>query len=341
MTETLLALLANGWLWAAALAGFLVSAIASGVETGLYRLNRIRLRLRADAGDRRAGILLGLLRDLRGMIIVCLIGTNIGNFAVTAVATVLVASTGWVAAGTGLQVLTTLLLTPILFIFAEVAPKSIFTAEADHWMYPMARPLRASYTLLRTTGILPALSLLSNLVLRLASRAGVKAADPFTPRQRLRAVLSESAAEGIISGYQHELVDRVLGLRERLVRDAMIPFGRVASVAVDVSREAFLEELRRHSYSRLPVWEGRRDNIIGLIHINDVLASQDGSLGLAGLVQRQFVVVPPEMPVGHALYRLRQLRAAMAIVRDAKGRTVGILTVKDLVEEIVGELGAW
>jgi putative hemolysin len=332
---------AQAWPWALALAGFLLSAIASGVETGLYRLNRIRLHLRAEAGNPGARLLRDLLADLRGMIIVCLIGTNIGNFLVTAVATVLVASSGWVHTNFGVQVLATLILTPFLFVFAEVAPKSIFTAEADHWLYPMARPLRAAYLVLKKTGVVPVLNGLSNLTLRVARKAGVEAAEPFTPRQRLRTVLSESAAEGVITGYQHELVDRVLGLRERLVRGVMIPLGRVASVPVDIGRAAFLDELRKHSFSRLPVWQGRRENVIGIVHINDVLAVKGDGLDLAGLVQRSAVIVPPDLPVGQALFRLRQNRAAMAIVCDEKGRALGVLTIKDLVEEIVGELAAW
>jgi CBS domain containing-hemolysin-like protein len=329
------------WPWLAMLAGVLLAALANGIETGLYRLNRIRLRLRAEAGDRRASILLTLLGDLRGMIIVCLISTNAGQFLATAVATMLVAGSGWVGTSSGVELLTTLILTPLLFVFADVAPKSIFTAEADHWLYPMARPLRAAYLLLKKTGVVPALNGLSNLVLRAVKRAGVEAAEPFTPRQRLRALLSESHTEGVITGYQHELVHRVLGLRERLVRDVMIPMNRVAGVPVGITRPAFIEELRRHSFSRLPVWDGRRENIVGIVHINDVLAAQGDAMDLATLMHREIVIVPPDMPVGQAMFRLRQSRAAMAIVRDERGRAIGILTIKDLVEEVVGELAAW
>jgi putative hemolysin len=340
VTDFLQAVAADAWPWLLAAAGLLLAAVGAGVETGLYRLNRIRLRLRAEAGDRRAATLVTLLGDLRGMIIVCLLWTNVGTFMVTAAASILVAAAGWSASPFTREVLTALSLALFLFVFAEVAPKSIFTAEADHWLYPMARPLRVAYLVFRGMGIVPAMSAISHLVLRVAARSG-RAAEPFTPRQRLRAVLSEGAAEGVISGYQHELVDRVLNLRERLVRNAMIPLSRVASVSVGISRTAFLEELRQHSYSRLPVWEGRRDNVIGIVHINDVLAEAGEAMNLEALVQRQFVVVAPEMPVGHALFRMREFRAAMAIVRDSKGRTVGILTIKDLVEEIVGELAAW
>jgi len=328
------------WLWVGALLGLLIAALANGIETGLYRLNRIRLRLRAESGDRRAKTLLELLADLRGMIIVCLIGTNAGAFLATAVGTILVASAGWVSSPEAVEVLATAIVAPILFVLADVVPKSIFTAEADHWMYPLARPLRAAYVLLRRSGVVPALNGLSNLVLRVIRR-GEAAADPFHPRERLRAILREGAAEGVISGYQHELAGKVLGLREQLVHAVMIPIGRVAGAAVDIDRERFLAELRRHSFSRLPVWEGRRENVVGIVHIIDVLAAGEQPLDLKMLMNRDFVTVPPAMTVAQALLSLRKARAAIAVVRDDKGRAVGIITVKDLVEEVVGELAEW
>jgi len=341
--ETIPNVLAQGWLWLVLAAGILLSFLCSGIETGLYRLNRIRLRLRADSGDRRAHILQDLLADLRGMIIVCLLGNNVANYAVTAVATVFVAASGWVTDSSGVTILTTLIVAPLLFVFAEVTPKSLFAAEADHWMYPMARPLKACYASLRLAGILPALHGISHLILRAANRREAEGSDPFHPRQRLRAVLSESAAEGVISGYQHELVTKVLALREKLVRDVMIPMGRVAAVPAGIDMAAFLEHLRRHAYSRLPVWQGRRENVVGIVHINDVLAAKPHAspLDLASVMSREFVSVPADMTVSQAIFRMRKARAAMAIVRDEKDRAVGILTIKDLVEEIVGELAAW
>ena len=338
--DALLDIMGSTWLWAAALLGVLVSALASGVETGLYRLNRIRLRLRADSGDRRARTLQNLLGDLRGQIIVCLVGANLGDYLATAMLTVLVTAAGWVESPTGVELVTTPIAAMILFVFGNVVPKSVFVAEADHWMYPLARPLKAAYVALRRTGVLPALSGLSNLVLRVLRRGEV-AADPFHPRERLRAILREGAAEGVISGYQHELAGKVLGLREQLVHAVMIPIGRVAGAAVDIDREQFLAELRRHSFSRLPVWEGRRENVVGIVHIIDVLAAGEQLLDLKMLMNRDFVTVPPAMTVAQALLSLRKARAAIAVVRDDKGRAVGIITVKDLVEEVVGELAEW
>jgi CBS domain containing-hemolysin-like protein len=338
--DAFLDIMGSTWLWAAALLGVLVSALASGVETGLYRLNRIRLRLRADSGDRRAKILQDLLGDLRGQIIVCLVGANLGDYLATAMLTLLVVSAGWVETSAGVELLATPIVAMVLFVFANVVPKSVFVAEADHWMYPLARPLKAAYVVLRRTGVLPALSGLSHLVLRVVRR-GEAAADPFHPRERLRAILREGAAEGVISGYQHELAGKVLGLREQLVHAVMIPIGRVAGVPADIDRDRFLADLRRHSFSRLPVWEGRKENVVGIVHIMDVLAAGDQPLDLAALMNREFVAVSPEMTVAQALLRLRKARAAIAVVRDDKGRAVGVITVKDLVEEVVGELAEW
>jgi len=328
-------------LYLVALVGLAVAALANGVETGLYRLNRIRLRLKSEAGDPRARTLLALLKDLRGMIIVCLIVYNGGVYLTTVVVTTAVAASGWVATAVGVEVLATAVLTPVFFVLTDVTPKSLFAVEADRWTYPLAHLMRWAYGVLRGLGLVPALKGVSDLVLRVAKAYGAAGANPFTPRQRLRAVIREGVAEGVITGYQDELVEKVLGLREQPVRNVMIPMRSVAAVPVNVSRQRFRVELSRHSYTRLPVYEKHRDNIVGIVRINDVLAQGADAFDLSRAMSREVVTVPPEMTVSAAMFRMRQARAAMAVVQDVKGRAVGIITIKDLVEEIVGELAAW
>jgi len=339
--ETFRMLLVRFGPYLAALAGILLAAVANGMETGIYRLNRIRVRLRAEAGDRRARFLVGLLGDVRGLIVVCLVGYNVGVYVTTAFVTTLVEGAGWSESPVGVEILATMLLAPIFFVFTDVTPKSIFTYEADRWMYRLAGLLRAGYVMLRSVGLVPALKGTSTLVLRIArGREGARA-NPFHPRQRLRAFLREGAAEGVITGYQDELVEKVLALRERQVRDVMIPLARVTAVQAGIDRDRFVEQLRAHSYSRLPVWEERKDHIVGIVHVNDVLGAEGGPFDLARVMTRELVEVPPEMPVGQAMFRMRAARAAMAVVRNPRGRAVGIITIKDLVEEIVGELAVW
>jgi CBS domain containing-hemolysin-like protein len=329
-----------GYLVLAAL-GIAVAATANGCETGLYRLNRIRLRVRAQRGSGAARILLDLLRDLRGMIIVCLIGYDGGTYLATVVVTTLVAGSGWVESDTGVEVLATAVLTPVFFVFTDVTPKNLFTIEADRLMYPLARPLRWAYRALKLVGVLPALRGVSTLVLRVLRGRGKREGNPFTPRERLRAVIREGVAEGVISGYQDELVGKVLGLREQPVGGVMIEMSRVAAVPVNVGRDRFLRQLRRHNFTRMPVYENHRGNVVGIVRITDVLAAGEADFDLASLMTRDVVRLKPDATVSAAMFRLRKARAPMAIVEDAHGRAAGIVTLKDLVEEIVGELAAW
>ena len=324
----------------AALVGIAIAALANGMETGIYRVNRVRLRLRADAGSRRAGLLLGLLGDVRGLIITCLIGYNGGVYLATYFVATLVGRR-WQTAVSA-EAVTTAILTPIFFVFTDLAPKSLFTYEADRLMYRLAPVLKGAYTVLRTILLVPALKGVSTLVLRIggAPRAGDPLANPFQPRQRLRALLAEGAAEGVITSYQDQLVEKVLELRDRQVRQAMIPLAKAAAVNIAARRPELIEQLRQHSYSRLPVWEDRREHIVGIAHIRDVLAA-DESLDLRTVMNPDVVTLPADMPVGQALFRMRRKRAAMAVVEDARGRALGIVTIKDLVEEIVGELPEW
>jgi len=334
--EALADILARYGLYGAAAAGLAISFLASAVETGSYRLNRIRLRLRADGGDARAAVLLRLLADLPGLIISILVVNNVGNYLLTAAVTALVA--GWVAGGgVTVQLTATAVATPLLFVFCEVLPKNVFAFAPGERMCRLARPIRAVYWGLYAVGLVPALKGISGLVLRIARRRGE--ASPFTPRQRLRAIIREGLAEGLITGYQDQLAEKVLALRTKTVGGVMIPMRQVAAVPLDVTQRRFARELGRHSYSRLPVYENHRDNVVGIVHINDVLARE--GFEVAAAMRRDVVRLPAAMPVSAALLRMRRARAAMAVVADHKGRAVGIVTVKDLVEEIVGDLAAW
>ena len=328
-------------LYLAALAGMAMSFLANAVETGAYRLNRIRLKIRADAGDRAAATLLGLLRDLRGLIVTILISNNVAHFIVTAAVTTLVAEAAVRQSHLVVELLSTAIVAPLLFVFCETLPKNVFAFNPEDRMCRLAGPVRVVYRLLSYTGLVPALKGLSTLVLRIARKREGAGANPFTPRQRLRALLRESAADGVISGYQRELVEKVLALRVVPIRKVMIPLGHVVALPLGIAREPFIAGMREHSYTRLPVYDGARENIVGIVRIDDVLGAEGGAFDLSAVMGRDFPSIPADQSVSQAMFRMRKGRAAMAVVRDARDRAIGIITIKDLVEEIVGELGAW
>jgi len=337
----LLDILSRSPLYLAALAGMALSFLANAVETGSYRLNRIRLRIRADAGDRAAATLLGLLRDMRGLIVTILISNNMAHFIVTAAIATLVAEAAVRQSDLVVELLSTVIVAPLLLVFCELLPKNVFAFNPEDRMCRLAGGVRATYRLLSYTGLVPALKGLSTLVLRIARKHEGAGLSPFTPRQRLRALLRESAAEGVISGYQSELVEKVLTLRDVSVRKVMIPLGHVVAVPLNISREQFIAGMREHSYTRLPVYDGARENITGIVRIDDVLGAEGGAFDLPAVMSRDVLSVAADAAVSQALFRMRKARAAMAVVRDARERAIGLITVKDLVEEVVGELGAW
>jgi CBS domain containing-hemolysin-like protein len=338
---TLADILGYWGLYLAALAGMALSFLSNAVETGSYRVNRIRLRLRADAGDRRAATVLRLVRDLRGLIVTILVTNNVAHFIAAAALTTLVAQAAVTRSDLFVELVSTAIAAPLLFVFCELLPKNVFAFNPEDRLCRLAAAVRATYRGLYYVGLVPALKGLTTLILRLAGTKAAERANPFNPRQRLRALMQESAAEGVISGYQGELVEKVLALREQPVRRVMIPLSHVAAVPTNVARDDFLAAVRLHSHARLPVYEGARENIVGIVRTDDVLAAEGGTLDLPAVMARGVLSVPADLPVSQALFRMQKARAAMAVVRDARGRPLGIITIKDLVEEIVGELGAW
>lgn len=314
-----------------------------GSETGAYRVNRVRLHLAAQRGRRGARSLSRLVADMPGLICVTLIGSNAAMYVSTSLATSILEAR-WKDSILA-EVMATLALTPILSVFAQTLPKNLFNAEADRLMYGSARVL---YVLRRVLGAIGLVGFLKSISVgwialrRRVRRDDLAAANPFPAQARLKSILRDSAAEGIMTPYQNELVEKIMNLRDVHVSEALVPASRVASVRADLSLEEFCKVVRTQSYSRLPVVEPGGDEVIGIVVVRDVLERlRDGvELDLIDFV-RLPAILSPDMTVTQAIITLRRDRSPMALVRTAAGQYVGIVTLKDLAEEIVGELEAW
>jgi CBS domain containing-hemolysin-like protein len=162
---------------------------------------------------------------------------------------------------------------------------------------------------------------------------------PLMPRAHVVRLLHEGAALGGLTSFQRDLIDRVMNLSTVRVHSVMIPRARAATVTRDIRRDDFLRIARMAHFSRLPVWEGDPRRIVGVVYVFDVL-TDDQQRAVQQHV-RPALAIPDHMRVSAALLRLQQARETMAIVQDRHGNCVGILTLKDLVEEIVGDLEAW
>ncbi|MEX0743957.1 MAG: hemolysin family protein [Phycisphaeraceae bacterium] len=318
------------------LTGFVASALYSGLETGAYSLNRVRLQIFAHQQHRSAGLLRRMMDNPVSLLTTLLIGNNIANYMGTAGLAVLLE--GWGFGQWQAVLLNTLIVTPVLFVFGETLPKDLFAVYADRLMYRLAPVLEASRRLFTWTGLVPLISLISRGVMAgLGERAAVK---PFHPRRQVQVLVREGVGYGLLSDDQSAMVERVLGLASRRVADEMVPWREVIAVNVDDPPEVLWTLADRTSRSRFPVVDAAR-NVVGEVSVTDALLHTPATCPPIRELARPAASVPSTLPLRRALAELQRRKTAMAIVVDDRGRPVGILTIKDCVEAITGELASW
>jgi len=320
----------------ATLAALAAAGFFSGSEMGLYCINRVRLRLRSErpeATDARA--LSSLVARLDESVLGILLSQNIANYLLTVAATTLMVS-GLSLQSASIEFYSAAVLSPLTFVFGDVVPKNWFRAEADRLMYRSSRFLKSVVTLLRMTGILWVLSRLTRVSAWLAGREQDNRMRG--PRGEVLGLLREGAAEGALTTEQAEIVERVMNLSSVRVGSIMIPRRRVASVPITANRSQFLREVRGHSYSRMPVVERDGKTVSGIISVCDVLAN-DTEAGIQTFM-RPPIVLQAQDSAARAIIQLRKANETMAMVNDPRRGFVGIITLKDVIEEIFGELPA-
>lgn len=327
-----IALLMLGFCAAVALSG-----LSSGSETGIYCLNRVRLRVAAEQGDARARRLEALLRRPENLVILALLGTNIGDYVATACITALLLRA---TPGEGLtEIYATAISTPLILVFGGIIPKDWFRRESNRLLSYLSGPLWAAWQVGQITGLVPILRGLTQQLFRWIGPTGAAPTTEFFPRAHTLHLLREGAARGGLTAVQRDLIERVLNLSNVRVTDVMIPRDRAATVPHDIPRDDFLRVARMAHFSRLPVYRDDPRRIVGTVNVYDVLTDREQRPIWTHV--RPPVTLTESLAVPAALLQLQRARQAMAIVQDGVGHCVGILTLKDLVEEIVGDLEAW
>jgi len=306
-----------------------LSALFSGLETGVYVLNKVRLDLRAEAGGRDAQRLRRLLKKPNNLLAVLLIGTNIASYAVAFALTAMfdLSGTGrateWYSLAVG---------TLLLFVLGDTVPKTVFHRLAETLTYRLGWALSAADVLFKVTGLsyfMRAAAWVAMLPVRVRQGA---AADG-----RLREIFAEGQASGVLTHTQAIMVERVMNIADVTLADVMVAIDKAICIRRDTAREVLMRMLHKHNYSRVPVRDDSGD-VVGILDIYDVLI--DESVAIPADRMTAALKLPADMSVTEALYRLQRERAMMAIVQQGD-RPVGIVTIKDLVEEIVGELDQW
>lgn len=321
------------------LAGFgiavFLSGVFSGSETGMYCLSRVRLKIKAERGDRRARRLERVLRNGQSALSLMLVGTNISNYAATACFALLL-STRLGLSEHQSEVYTTLIVALVIFVFGEVVPKNLFQFHADRLMTATGPILRVTNAVLW-----PAVWILTSLTTRFTAMFGDRAGTVagLDPRKQIVRLLREGIPLSDHHESHHEMIDRALMLADLPVHAVMTPRNRVVTIAAGAGREKLLNLARTRDYSLIPVIGRHPRQIEGLVEVQKLL--DDGTWKTAGERMGSFTRLDPHESVASALVRLQRERARMAVVVDRGGYLLGVVTLKDLLEELVGELSAW
>ncbi|MCC6680387.1 MAG: DUF21 domain-containing protein [Phycisphaeraceae bacterium] len=318
------------------LIGFAGSALYSGLETGAYRLNRVRLAVLDHQGHSGARRLRRMIEHPTALLTTLLLGNNLMNQLGAASLTAMLELRGL----STLQILvfTTLIVTPLLFIFGETLPKDLFAAYADRLMYRLTWPLMISQQVFRWTGIAPLVGLFTGLLLRALGGRGTP--RELHPRRRMEDLVKEGVGYGVLSDDQSVIAQRVLDLSARTVADEMVPWKQVITVRREASIDALWQLAAGSERSRFPVVD-EQGKVVGVLGIDEVLSYEKSVCPPLEQLMEPAVSIRAGEPWRAALSRMQREHISLAIVVDAHDKPLGIVTVKDLVEPVTGELGNW
>jgi CBS domain containing-hemolysin-like protein len=320
------------------LAGFF-----AGSETGIYQLSRLRLRIGIEKGHFSYVILGRLMDDSSRLLISMLIGTNLAYYAVTTFVTYLLLDR-FIGKYT-VEIFATLLTVPVLFVFSELIPKSLFYHRADFLMPVSAPILLVFHKIFKYSGAVAFLRYVSGVFFRLSradrSTGGIGNAvgSPY-----IKAILQETQEEGYLSSVQADILRRVVDIPRIRVGAVMTPIERVAMVDVNCGKTALFKALTENTFTRLPVYRDRTENIIGFIDIYEALCSKDDFSSLDKFVKpiQQIAAATPVTKATNIMQSGGQKIVLVTMrLRGAVPAAVGIVTMKDLVEELLGELSEW
>jgi putative hemolysin len=324
-----------------AVATVILSGMFSGLETGIYRLSRLRLRLHTEEGRLTYVLLSRAMRDGPALLLSLLVANNLVNYLATSCVTYLfliaVASEGTA------EVLAASLTAPLLFIFGESLPKNIFLYRADTLTAHLGPFLYVVHQALKWSGVVPVLKWISQLIARVLGAPIPSGTMISSQSHHVRAILRDTQEEGLLSPVQMEMLDRVVNTSGLRLDAVMVTLDRVRSVNIRSDRAALLNELSRHAWTRLPVWRDNPANVVGFINIYDALGSDTPFENLEAFVQPIRSLDAATLVVD-AIDIMRQEGLKIILVTRQRAKRdvpVGIVTMKDLVEELLGELAEW
>lgn len=308
-----------------------LSAFFSSSETAMMAVNKIRVRNLADAGLSSAQTLMKVLDNQPKMLSAILIGNNIVNISASSLATILVTRAFgdmYVGVGTGI-------LTLLVLIFGEITPKTSATLYSETMALRFAKPIYMIMQVL--TPVIFIVDKLSQGVLRLLHVDPNKKQDAIT-EDELRTIVEVSHEEGVIESDEKKMIYNVFDFGDSVAKDIMVPRIDMTFIDVDATFSEVIEVFREVKYTRYPVYEETTDNVIGIINIKDLLLTENQKKFCIRDYLREPLYTYEFKKTAELMVELRKTQNNIAIVLDEYGATAGLITLEDMLEEIVGEI---
>ncbi len=308
----------------------LLSAFFSSAETALTTVNKIRIRTLAEDGNRRAETVLRVTDDSGKMLSAILIGNNIVNLSAASLTTTLAYSFGgsMVAFASGI-------LTLLILLFGEITPKTMATIHSEK-MSLLYAPVISIFMKIKTPVIFVINGLSIGILFLL--RVDPNAKNTAMTETELRTIVDVSHEDGVIESDEREMINNVFDLGDARAKDVMVPRVHVTFADVNSTYDELLAIFREDKYTRLPIFEDTTDNVVGTINMKDLLLYDSTTEFHIQDFLREAYFTYEYKSISELLVEMRQASFNIAIVLDEYGETAGLITLEDILEEIVGEI---
>lgn len=309
----------------------LLSAFFSSAETSMTTVNKIRIKTLADEGSKRALTLMKILEQSSKMLSAILIGNNIVNISMSSLATTLaIRLFGNTAVG-----IVTGIITLLVLIFGEITPKTLATIHAEKLALAYSSVIWPLMKIM--TPVIFLIDHLSLLFLRLL-RIDPKAGDVAMTEQELRTYVDVGHEEGVIESEERQMIYNVFDFGDAQARDIMVPRVDMVSVNLEDSYDSIASVFKNEKFTRLPVYKNDRDNIVGIINIKDFLFYEDKEHFHASAIMYEPYFTYEYKKTAELMVEMREKSISLTIVLDEYGAAIGMITLEDLLEELVGEI---
>lgn len=308
-----------------------LSAFFSSAETAMTTVNKLRVQSLKEQGNKRAIILSKVISDSGKMLSTVLVGNNIVNISASSLATSLtIQAFGnvYVGAATGL-------LTLIILIFGEITPKTLATLHSEKTALSYARIIY--FLMIVLTPVVFLVSKMATGVMRML-RIDPNEKTATITEHELRTIVNTSEQEGVIENEEKKMIYNVFDFGDSVAKDVMIPRIDMCLVDVNISYEDLLEIFEEEMHTRFPVYEETTDNVIGIINMKDLLLwPQEKEFSIRKILREPYFTYEHKSTAA-LMVEMRKASVNLAVVLDEYGATAGLVTLEDLLEEIVGEI---